>query len=151
MSYTNIISCYRSLTPALLHHLHSHSLLTLHYLCVKCSADYEVSAIATFLPQCTNLRTLSYERDYGYDVWESVEEEMWEAAVRRCKNLEVVRVGGDDSVLSCDRLVNVMKKLSEIEGIQAQKLRSIVDVDWRIEREEDYAEHFKHLLPALQQ
>ena len=74
---------------------------------------------------------------------------MWEAAVKRCRNLEEVRVSGGDSDVACDRLVSVMRKLSEREGIQAQKLRRIVRVD--LIRVADYTEQVKHLLPALQQ
>ena len=73
----------------------------------------------------------------------------WEVIVRRCKNLKEVRVSGEDSDVSCDRLVSVMRKLSEREGIQALKLRRIVRVVWT--GEEDYTEQVKHLLPALQQ
>ena len=70
--------------PVLLHHLSSHPLPTLHYLLVECYDDSDVRALTTFLSQCTNLRTLYYERaGYGV-VSESVEEEMWEAAVKRC-------------------------------------------------------------------
>ena len=134
----------------LLHHLSSHPLPTLHYLRVLCVDDSEVRPLTTFLPHCTNLRTLYYERGL-YRVSESAEEEMWEAAVRRCRNLEEVRVDGD-SVVSCARLVSVMRKLSEKEGIQALKLRKIVEVDWYTgEVIEDYTEQVKHLLPALQQ
>ena len=134
--------------PSLLHHLSSHPLPSLHYLHVWCDDDSAVRALTTFLPHCTNLRTLQYERA-PYSVSESVEEEYWEAVVRRCRNLEEVRVMGGDSDESCDRLVSVMRKLSEREGIQALKLREIVRVDWG--REKDYTEQVKHLLPALQQ
>ena len=135
--------------PVLLHHLSSHPLPTLHHLHVLCIDDSEVRALITFLPQCTNLRTLYCVR--AWLVSESVEEEMWEAAVRRCRNLEEVRVRGGQSVVSCDRLVSVMRKLSEREGIQALKLRMIVTVDRRGGVIEDYTEQVKHLLPALQQ
>ena len=135
--------------PVVLHHLSYHPLPTLHYLSVCCDDDSDVRALTTFLPQCTNLRTLDCERTWHGVVSESVEEEMWEAVVRRCRNLEVVRVIREDSAVACDRLVSVMRKLSEREGIQALKLRRIVRVDWG--REEDYTEQVKHLLPALQQ
>ena len=137
--------------PVLLHHLSSHPLPSLHYLRVWCDVDSEARALTTFLPHCTNLRTLDCERAL-YSVSESVEEEMWEVVVRRCRNLEEMRVSGEDSDVSCDRLVSVMRKLSEREGIQALKLRRIVRVDWRTgEVIEDYTEQVKHLLPALQQ
>ena len=118
-----------------------------------CGDDSEARALTTFLPQCTNLRTLYYEPvQYSVVVSESVEEEMWEVVVKRCRNLEEVRVWGRHSAVSCDRLVSVMRKLSEREGIQAQKLRRIVKVDWITgEVIEDYTEQVKHLLPALQQ
>ena len=138
--------------PSLLQHLSSHPLPSLHYLYVLCVDDSDVSALTTFLPQCTNLRTLQYERAWHRAVSKSVEEEMWEAVVRRCRNLEEVRVWGWDSAVSCDKLVSVLRKLSEREGIQALKLRKIVIVDWMTgEVEEDYTEQVKHLLPALQQ
>ena len=133
--------------PSLLRHLSSHPLPTLLYLHVWCN-DSVVRALTTFLPQCTNLRTLDCARDS--DVSESVEEEMWEVVLRRCRKLEEVRVRGEGSAVSCDRLVSVMRKLSEREEIQALKLRRIVRVDGR-GREEDYTEQVKHLLPALQQ
>ena len=136
--------------PSLLQHLSSHPLPSLHYLVVRCDDDSIVRALTTFLPHCTNLRTLYCERDQHRVVSESVEEEMWEVVVKRCRNLEVVRVGGGDSDVSCDRLVSVLRKLSEREGIQALKLRRIVSVDGR-GRDEDYIEQVKHLLPALQQ
>ena len=135
--------------PSLLQHLSSHPLPTLHYLYVKCDDDSEVRALTTFLPQCTNLRTLQYQP--GQSVSDSVEEEMWEAVLRRCRNLEVVGVWGGYSDVSCDRLVSVMRKLSEREGIQALKLRKIVRVDWRGREVDDYTEQVKHLLPVLQQ
>ena len=144
----HIIYCYRSLIPVLLHHFSSHPLPSLHYLHVLCAVDSAVRALTTFLPQCTNLRTLEYVRARYVDLSESVEEEMWEAVVR-CRNLEEVRVGGGYSDVSCDRLVSVLRKLSEKEGIQALKLRSIVRVDWGGEGI-DYTEQVKHLLPALQ-
>ena len=131
--------------PSLLHHLSSHPLPTLHYLHVWCyDDDSVVRALTTFLPHCTNLRTLHYE-GYIRRVSESVEEEMWETVLRRCGNLEEVRVWGKDSAVSCDRLVSVMRKLSEREGIQALKLRKIVRAG------DDYTEQVKHLLPVLQQ
>ena len=111
---------------------------------VQCDNDSDVRALTTFLPHCTNLRTLHCERDRYSVVSESVEEEMWEAVVRRCRNLEEVRVREDDSDVSCDRLVSVMRKLSEREGIQALKLRRIVRVNW-------ITGEGKHVLPALQQ
>ena len=131
--------------PDILHHLSSHPLPTLHYLLVSCGDDSEVRALTTFLPHCTNLRTLEYTRATYRVVSESVEEEMWEAVVRRCRNLEEVRVDGPDNDVACDRLVSVMRKLSEREGIQALKLRKIVQSG------KDYTEQVKHLLPALQQ
>ena len=137
--------------PSLLQHLSSHPLPSLHILHVECYVDSDVSALTTFLPQCTNLRTLYCERAEYNVVSESVEEEMWEAVVRRCRNLEEVRVRGDDNVVACDRLVSVMRKLSESEGIQALKLRRIVRVDWETREEEDYTEQVKHLLPAVEQ
>ena len=109
--------------PSLLHHLSSHPLPSLLYLRVWCDDDSYARALTTFLPQCTNLRTLHCERAWGSVVSESVEEEMWEAVVRRCRNLEEVRVWGEDSDVSCVRLVSVLRKLSEREGIQALKLR----------------------------
>ena len=136
--------------PVLLQHLSSHPFPTLHYLRVECDDANEVRALTTFLPHCTNLRTLYYEHGYDYVVSESVEEEKWEAVVKRCRNLEEVRVGGKYSHVSCDRLVSVMRKLSEREGIQALKLRKIERVDWETEREKDYTEQVRHLLPALQ-
>ena len=146
----HIIYCYRSVIPDILQHLSSHPFPSLHYLLVRCRDDSEVRALTTFLPQCTNLRTLEYERaGYGV-VSESVEEEMWEVVVKRCENLEVVRVEGKYGAVSCDRLVSVMRKLSERKGIQALKLRRIVRVNWRGEVIEDYTEQVKHLLPALQ-
>ena len=137
--------------PSLLQHLSSHPLPTLHYLGVLCYDDSVVRTLTTFLPHCTNLRTLHCER-VGYRVVsESVEEEMWDAVLRRCRNLEVVRVSGGHSAVSCDRLVSVMRKLSEREEIQALKLRRIVREDGRRQVIEDYTEQVKHLLPALQQ
>ena len=149
----HIIYCYRSVLPALLQHLSSHPLPSIHYLYVWCKDESVVRALTTFLPQCTNLRTLQYARGL-YSVSESVEEEMWKAAVRRCRNLEEVRVSGKNSAVSCNtrRLVSVLKKLSEREGIQVQKLRRIVRVaDYTQKVLEDYTEQVKHLLPALQQ
>ena len=137
--------------PSILPHLSSHTLPTLHYLRVRCYDDSEVRALTTFLPHCTNLRTLDCARDWYSDVSVSVEEEMWEVVVRRCRNLEEVRVKGEDSAVSCDRLVSVLRKLSEREGIQALKLRRIVRADRTGEVIEDYTEQVKHLLPALQQ
>ena len=145
----HIIYYYRSLIPSLLQHLSSRPLPTLHILRVWCHDDSDVRALTTFLPHCTNLRTLDCARDSV--VSESVEEEMWETAVKRCRNLEVVRVREEVSAVACDRLVSVMRKLSEREGIQALKLRRIVRVDYSGEVIEDYTEQVKHLLPALQQ
>ena len=142
-----IIYCYRSLLSDLLHHLQSYSIPSLHYLRMLCFDDSKFRALTTFLPQCANLRTLYYERGWDSVVSESVEDEMWEAAVRRCRNLEEVRVDGDYSAVSCDRLGSVLRKLSEMDGIQALKLRRIVRVDWG--REEDCTDEIKHLLPAL--
>ena len=138
------------MVPDLLHHLSSHPLPSLHCLHVWCEDDSVVRALTTFLPHCTNLRTLQYEHARD-SVSESVEEEMWEAVVRRCRNLETLRVSRKNSAVSCDRLRSVMRKLSESEGIQALKLRRIVGVDRRGEVIEDYTEQVKHLLPALQQ
>ena len=137
--------------PSLLRHLSSHPFPSLHYLYVWCKYDSDARALTTFLPQCTNLRTLDWERALYSVVSESVEEEIWEAAVKRCRNLEEVRVSGGDSAVSCDRLVSVLRKLSEREGIQARKLRRIVRVNWKGEVIEDYTEQVKRLLPALQQ
>ena len=158
---SHIIYCYRSVLPDLFHHVSSHPLPSLLCLRVLCYDDKEVRALTTFLPYCTNLRTLHYKR--GWRVSESAEKEMWDAAVRRCRNLEEVRVWGDkkvskaavragagDNDVSCDRLVSVMRKLSERQRIQALKLRRIVCVDRRGKVLEDYTEHVKHLLPALQ-
>ena len=137
--------------PALLHDLSSHPLPSLHYLRVWCKHDSDICALTTFLPQCTNLRTLHCERYRGCAVSGRVEEEMWDAAVRRCRNLEEVIERGHYSDESCDRLVSVFRKLSEREGIRAQKLRRIVIVDINTERvKEDYTEQVTHLLPALQ-
>ena len=141
----HIIYYYRSVLHVVLHHLSSHPLPTLHYLHVLCNDDSVFPALTTFLPQCTNLRTLQYERERYCVVSVSVEKEMWEAVVRRCRNLKEVRVWGVHSAVSCDRLVRVMRKLSEREGIQALKLRRIVGAGG------DYTEQVKHLLPALQQ
>ena len=150
----HIIYCYRSLLSVLLHHLSSHPLPSLHYLSVKCENASEVRALTTFLPHCTNLRTLHCERAEYSVVSESVEEEMWEAVVRGCRNLEEVSVDGYYTAVSCDRLVSVIRKLSKREGIQALKLRKIVRVDWEGDTGgviEAYTEQVKHLLPALQQ
>ena len=134
----------------LLHHLSSHPHPSLHYLRVRCEDDSDVRALTTFPPHCTNLRTLHCERDCHSYVSASVDEEMWEAAVGRCRNLEVVKVSGLHNVVLCDRLVSALRKLSEREGIHALKLRRIVRVDGRGEVIEDYTEQVKHLLPALQ-
>ena len=144
----HIIYCYRPVLPALLKHLQSHLIPSLHYLRVWCVNGSAVPALTSFLPQCANLRTLYYDCGWESDVPESVEEEMWKAAVRRCRNLEVVRVWGDYGEVSCDRLVSALKKFSEKEGIQALKLKRIVLKYWGIES--DYANQVKHLLPALQ-
>ena len=131
--------------PSLLQHVSSHPLPFLHFLHVLCDDDSDVRALTTFIPHCTNLRTLYYVRGRYSDVSESLEEEMWEAAVRRCRNLEEVIVWGGDSDVLCDRLVSVLRKLSEKEGIKALKLRKVVS------ELRDYTEQVKHLLPALQQ
>ena len=147
----HIIYCYRSAIPSLLQHLSSHPLPSLHYLRVYCRNDSAVRALTTFLPQCTNLRTLEYARAVDSVVSESVEKEMWRTVVRRCENLEEVRVSGEHNAGSCDRLVSVLRKLSKRKGIQALKLRSIVTVDqYTRDVIEDYTEQVKHLLPALQ-
>ena len=127
--------------PAFLHNLSSHPLPSLHYLHVWCVDDSDVRALTTFLPQCTNLRTLYCERGWNYSVHvsESVEEEMWEVAVRRCRNLEEVIVGEESSDVLCDRQISMLVgKLSDREGIQALKLRKIVRVDWDGEVIEEY-------------
>ena len=148
----HIIYSSRSLLPALLQHLLSHPLHSLHYLRVYCYDDSDVRALTTFLRQCTNLRTLHCERALASVLSKSVLEEMWEAAVRRCKNLEEVRVSRDDSCVLRDMLKSVLKKLSKREGIQALKLRRIVKVDRDTCKViKDYTEQFKPLLPALQQ
>ena len=117
---------------------------------MRCDKDNEVRALTTFLPQCTNLRTLHSIRGRGTS--ESIEEEMWKAAVRRCRKLEVVRVSGYYSEDSCDRLMSVLKKLSKREGIKALKLRKIVREDSTTGGViKDYTEQVKHLLPTLQQ
>ena len=132
----------------LLHHLHL-PLPSLQNLHVDIVEDSEICALTAFLPQCTNLRTLHCE--YWCKLSDCAEEEMWEAAVRRCKNLEVVRLQGWKSNLSRDRLSTVLIKLFEREGIQALKLRKIVKLNSETEQvEEDYTKQFKHLLPALQ-
>ena len=147
-----IIYRSRSLITDILQHLSSHPLPLLHYLHVLCWGDSDVRALRTFLPQCTNLRTLHYALGYNSDVSENVEEKLWEIVARRCRNLEEVRVSGDDSYVSCDRLLSVLMKLSNREGIQALNLKRIMRIDWyRKEVIEDYTEQVKHLLPALQQ
>ena len=147
MQSIHIISCCRSVLPDLLHHLHpeplhsdqSHPLPLLNYLRVGCSDDCDVSALATFLSQCTNLRKLHCERDLG-PVEESVEKKMWEAAVKSCTNLEEVRVRGDHFDVSCKRLVSVLKKLPKGDEKQAVKLKRIIGVDWNTRPGgEDYA------------
>ena len=143
-----IYSCRSSLLSDLLQHLRLHPLPSLHHLRVRCEDDSYVRALTTFLPQCANLRTLYYERTWERDVPENVEE-MWEAVVRRCRNLEEVRVRGVYSFELRDRLMSVLGKLSEKEGIQALKLRRIVEVNW-YGQEEDCTEEVKHLLLALQ-
>ena len=142
------VYCYSSLLTDLLNHLQSHPLPSLHYLDVWCYDDNGVRALTTFLPQCTNLRTLYYER--VSDISESVEEEMWEAAVRRCRSLEEVRVRDVNISVSSNILMSVLKNLCEREGIQALKLRKFVEVDCNTLREVDNTEKFQHLLPALQ-
>ena len=46
--------------PSLLHHLSSHLLPSLHFLRVWCDDASEVGALTTFLPHCTNLRTVQW-------------------------------------------------------------------------------------------
>ena len=147
----HIIYCYRSsLLSTLLLYLSSHPLPSLHYLHVKCDDDSEVRALTTFLPQCTDLHMIYYERYRPVLEW--VEEKMWEAAVRRCRNLGEVMVRGDNSCVSYTRLESVLRKLSETEGIQALKLRRIVRLNKYTEQViEDFTEQVKHLLPDLQQ
>ena len=144
----HIISCSRSLLPDVLRQSSSHPLPSLHYLNLLCWEDSDVRALTAFLHQCTDLRTLNYVR--GPRISESVEKKMWKATVRRCRELEEVRVGGVDIDESCRRLMKVLGKLSEMEGIQAQKLRKIVEVDLWGEVRKDYTDQVKHLLPALQ-
>ena len=142
---------YRSVLPDLFHHLYSHTLPSLHHLDVLCDDHSDVLAVTEFLPQCTNLRTLQYECGcHADDAPGCAVEYMWEAAVRRCKNLEVVIVSEENGATSCNRLRFVLRKLSAREGLQALKLRSIIKVDRGTGREEDYTEQAKHLLPALQ-
>ena len=137
--------------PSLLRLFSFRPLPTLHYLRVECWDDSDVRALTKFLPQCTNLRALDWDRGLYNVVSESVEEEMLEAVVRRCRNLEVVRVWGLCSDLLCYSLVSVLRKLSEREGIQALKLKRIVSVHGITGKViEDYTEQVKHLLPALQ-
>ena len=135
----------------LLHHLQSHPFPLLDFLRLRCEDDSEVRALTTFLRQCSNLRMLQCQRGEHYSVSDSVEEEMWEAAVRSCGNLEEVRVGEWNSDVSCTRLASVLRKLSERKGILALKLRKIVKVDLGKRQAEDWTKQFKHLLPALQQ
>ena len=150
MQQLHVISYCRSpVLSDLLHHLCHHPLPSLEFLIVKCDNDSEFCALTAFLPQCTNLLRLYYERRLL--VSESVEEEMWEAAVRRCRKLEVVRVRGKRADVSCRRLKRVLKRLSEKEGIQALKLTEIAMEDGRGNVKGDYAKQVKHLLPALQQ
>ena len=145
----HIIYCYRSAIPDLLQHLQSRPIPSLHYLRVWCRIYPEARALTKFLPLCTNLCTLQYERGEN-NVLEIVEEKMWVAAVKRCRNLEVVIIRGDNSAVSCKRLLSVLRKLSERKGLHALKLKKIVALD-RDGREQHYTEHVKHLLPALQQ
>ena len=135
--------------PDLLEDLQSHPLPPLHYLYVLCEYNSVVRALTTFLRQCSNLRTLHYERGRN-SVSGSVETKMWEAAVRRCRNLEEVRVDGCDSDVACKRLVSVLRKLSERKGIHALKLKKIVRVDRDSRVLDEYTKQVKHLLPALQ-
>ena len=123
--------------PDLLHDLHPHSFPSLHYLSVGCVNDSAVRALTTFLPQCTNLLTLHCE---CISLSEIVEEEMWEAAVRRCRNLEEVRVDGDNTDVSAKRLESVLRKLSDSAGIHALKLRRIVELDLKGRVMEEYTE-----------
>ena len=134
--------------PDLLHHLHHYPFPLLVSLYVRCYFDSDVCGLTAFLPQSLNLRTLNYVREHS--VSESVEKRMWETAVRRCRNLEVVRVEGTCSDVSCQRLVSVLRNLSEWDGIQALKLRRVVRVHWSGKAEEEYTKQVKHLLPALQ-
>ena len=137
----------RSLLPVLLRNLSSHPLPLLRYLDVQCDGDRDVRALTKSLPLCTNLRTLYYERGFQSVPSERVEQKMWKTAVRRCKNLEIVRVAKNNI-----GLVSVLKELSKKEGIQALKLRKILRVDWYTGRVlEDYTAQVKYLLPALQQ
>ena len=137
-----------SLVQDILHTLGSDPNPSLHYLDVMCTGNNIVRAVAALLPQCTNLQVLGYEcrRD---NVSEGVEEEMWEAAVRGCKNLEEVKMRGGYSMRSLDILKSAMGKVSEREGIQALKLKRIMGKYWE-EEKEDYTEEYMHLLPALQ-
>ena len=133
--------------PAILHHLNAHPFATLDYLHMSCDGERGVRALTAFLPQCPNLRTLHCES--GQNVSKPLDEKMWEAAVRRCMNLEEVIVSGYHWDVPHQRLENVLRRLSEREGIQALNLRRIVAVNRG--REEDYTQQVRHLLPALQQ
>ena len=115
-----------------------------------CNDDGDVRALTAFLSQCTNLRMLCFERQQ-HSLSESVDEEMCEAAVRRCRNLEVVKMSGACSGVSCVKLKSVLEKLSVMEGIHALNLRMIVRVDLDTgEVVKNYTEQVKHLLPALE-
>ena len=141
----------------LLHSLRSQPsqpLRSLQYLHVECRQERIVEALTASLPHCCDLCTLCYRCEMYSDVSESVEEKKWEAAVRRCRNLEVVRLSEVNSADSCQRLINVLRRLSETEGIQPRKLRKDAGAYWdRGQEKEDYqcTKYFKHLLPALQQ
>ena len=145
----------KSVLPDFLHHFQSHPLPSIHYLFVYECHDSDVRALTTFLPQCTNLHTLHYR--HGQQVSEMVEEELWEAAVRRCRNLEEMIVRGEnmDCDVSCKRLGSVLRSLPEKGRTHALKLKRIVREVWdpisNDITEEDYTEQVKHLLPVLQQ
>ena len=146
----NVIYSYRSALPALLHNLQPYTLPTLNYLAVWCEDERIVRYLTDFLPQCTNLHTFLYQCVFGDVVSDRDEEEMWNVALRRCENLEELRLEGDYCDRSRDILKNVIKKLTETEGIQKLKLRSIVRVNWGTDEViTDYTEQFQHLLPAL--
>ena len=152
-----MVYCYRTLAPDLLYSLQSHPSLPfrlLHYLHVGCREDSIVEALTTSLPYCSDLRTFCYGCDLYSNVSESAEKEMWEAAVRSCRNLEVVRLSQVISDASCEILFRVLRRLSEREGIQPRKLRKIASAYWDGGDEKEhyqYTQDFKHLLPALQQ
>ena len=97
--------------PDVLRYPSFHPLPSLHYLNLLCWEDSNVHALITFLHQCINLRTLNYVR--GPRISESVEKKMWKASVRRCRELEEVRVGGVDIDESIRRFIKMLKKPSE--------------------------------------